>query len=284
VALAVDTVRSGGTALTVGSTAVDPGRPTLLFVNAVGMEAPLLDGVAAHVEDAGLNFLTWELRGSPGPADTGGPGDFSVEAHAADGVAVLDAFGVDDAVVAGWCTGATIGLFLAAELGPRATAFASIDGAFLFEGAPGGSVGNSVYAMCAAIDADEALAPEYHHLLTLRGGDTTIPGLDADPALIRRLTAPYRTGDGLLRFARATRGACAYDPAAVLATLACPTWFAARVDDTMVSYRRSETAAGLARDARLVVYPSGGHWALFTERQVLDDLTAFATSVVGARR
>ncbi|MFI6207966.1 alpha/beta fold hydrolase [Streptomyces sp. NPDC051041] len=256
-----ETVRSGEVALRVARHG-DGRQPAVLFVNAVGMENALLAGLGEHLRTHGLDLVTWELRGSPG-AD--GPPRATLEDHTADALAVLRALDISRAHVAGWCTGASIGLFVTHALGTRALSFTSVDGALLFTGTPGARLGNAVFDMCAKISADRDRAGFYHDAVRPRGNESAVLGV-RDEDLTRMLTRPYRQDvEALTRFAYGIHATCDYDPVAACARLRVPSLFVAREDDEMVSHRHTRRAAALVAGAELSVLPVGGHYALFTD-------------------
>jgi pimeloyl-ACP methyl ester carboxylesterase len=267
-----------GIRLLVFSTGLDDGWPVVLFVNAVGMPAELLAGLAADFHRTGFRFVTWELRGSPGPSL--GRRDCAVSTHAEDGMAIVAALGLRRVHLAGWCTGASVALFLAESLGERAESLTSIDGAYLFEGVPGAPLGDAMFAMCRDIVADERLGAHYHKLTRPRGQEAAVLGLEGRPQLVEQVTLPYRQGvDELVRYAFAIDAACDYDPAAMWAKVRRPVLFTARRDDRMASYRNSARSSELAPGARLALAESGGHYGLFTDDGAVRTISTFMSSV-----
>lgn len=273
-----DRIDSAGVRLRVGHTEPDPALSTVLFVNAVGMEVTLAAGLAAAFRAAGFNFVTWDLRGSPGPAPD--LRDCALRTQADDGVRVLDALGVGPVHVLGWCTGASIGLFLAERLGERMCSIVAADGAFLFNGFPGAPLGNAMFEMCGEIVGDQRTAPRYHELTRPRGNEAAVLGLQDRPELVDHLTLPYRQSlDVLVRYAFAIRAACDYDPVRMCGQLARPALLTARHDDRMVSHRNSLRAVEHIGDARVRIDEHGGHYGLFTDDTIVADLAAFMRSV-----
>jgi pimeloyl-ACP methyl ester carboxylesterase len=267
----------GGVKL-VGGSGGRPELPTVLFINAVGMRASLLDGLADGYRAAGFNLLTWELRGSPGERDARG---LALDDHVADGLAVLDALGLPAAHIAGWCTGASVAAALVRTAPARALSLTSVDGAFLFEGSPAAPLGNAVYEMCAEIEADEARGAFYHEVTKPRGNGAAVLGIADDPELVDHLSLPYRQGvEGLVRYAFALRSVVRdYDARTVLSGLRLPALFAARRDDRLVTFRDSERAAALIPGARLELADSGGHYALFQRPDAAVPLAAFLRGI-----
>ncbi|MFL6115916.1 MAG: alpha/beta hydrolase [Catenulispora sp.] len=275
---AVDTPTGALAAFSAGR----PDLPRILFVNAVGMRATLLDPLAAALAAAGFDLLTWELRGSPGGSD---PRGLSLADHVADGLAVLDAYRADTAHLAGWCTGASIAAALVRAAPARALSLVSVDGAFLFDGVPSAALGDAVYEMCAEIEADEGRGEFYHEVTRPRGTGGAVLGIADDPALVDHLSLPYRQGvDGLVRYAFTLRSVVRdYDARGVLSGLSVPALFTAQRDDRLVTFKDSERAAALIPGARLELADSGGHYALFQSPDAARPLAAFLRGISRAR-
>lgn len=277
-----DEVRVDGTPLRVLRTDPDPQRPTVLFVNAAGMTGELAAGLGAWTTAAGFDLVTWDQRGSPGP----GRADSALAVHVEDGLRVLDALGVGEVHLLGWCTGASVALFLAHRLGRRARSLVTVDGAYLFDGVPGAPLGNAMYDMCGRIVADVTTAAQYHELTRPRGTETTVLGLERAPWLVEHVTRPYRQDeDALIRYAHAIRSACDYEPVAAWREVTCPTLVIAHRDDRMVSCRQSLRAAGVS-GADLDLRARGGHYGLFAGGQVPARVTGYLQAVdpAGGRR
>ncbi|HET8662209.1 MAG TPA: alpha/beta hydrolase [Micromonosporaceae bacterium] len=269
-----DLVARDGVKLRVLRTDLHPDQPTVLFVNAVGMVSELATGLAGGFSQAGFNFVTWDLRGSPGPSL--GRRDCTLASHAQDAVQILDELGVGAVHVLGWCTGASAALFLAERLGDRMRALVAVDGAYLFDGVPGAPLGNAMYAMCKDIVADAGTAARYHELTRPRGNEATVLGLEHAPDLVDHMTLPYRQGlDELVRYAFAIWSACDYEPVAALHRVDRPMLLTARQDDRMVSYRNSVRAAGHVAGAQVRIADSGGHYGLFTDTTAVPEIAAF---------
>jgi pimeloyl-ACP methyl ester carboxylesterase len=271
-------VGADGVSLTARGKWLGPAAPAVLFVNAVGMRAGLLDPVAAGFADAGFSFLTWELRGSPGPCRD--LSDCTIPAHVEDGLAVLSAFGVSRVHLAGWCTGASVAGHMAALLGNQAASLTTVDGAFLFGGSPGGPLGNAMYEMCGEIVADVSRGAHYHVLTAPRGTEGKVLGIE-DSRLLAEVTLPYRGEvEDLVRYAHGIRASCDYDPVQMCSRIARPTLLLAHSDDKMVSSKKSTKAAELIPDSQLIIIDSGGHYDLFIDPDCVSVMSGFMRAAV----
>jgi pimeloyl-[acyl-carrier protein] methyl ester esterase len=136
-----------------------PGRrPAVVLVHGWGMSCRAWDGVLVPLLEAGHAVVAFDQRAC-GRSD----GDFtevSVAASAGDVVALLDALGIERAVLNGWSLGAAIAVAAAHRLGGRCLGVVATAGAtpryvrapdFPYGGEPG-----SVGATVAALRADRA--------------------------------------------------------------------------------------------------------------------------------
>ena len=83
--------------------------PPLVFANGIGVRYPGLAMQIAHLRQY-FRVITWDYRGT-GRSELAHPdADVTMQAHASDLLAVLDATGVGRAVVVGWSMGCQVGL------------------------------------------------------------------------------------------------------------------------------------------------------------------------------
>lgn len=119
---------SSDVSLAVWRSGPDEGLPYLL-VHGLASNAHLWDGVARELAAAGHPVASVDLRGH-GQSSKPSVG-YSVPEVAADLVAVLDALGFQEVVLAGQSYGAIVVLELAGMLGARVRAVACVDGGHL---------------------------------------------------------------------------------------------------------------------------------------------------------
>jgi len=94
-----------GTKLAVWDIGLRNG-PVLLLINGLGGNLATWKFIIEHFQDR-LRFISFDYRGmydSQRPDND----DFSMDAHARDAVAVLDSFGIDQALVMGWSMGVQV--------------------------------------------------------------------------------------------------------------------------------------------------------------------------------
>ena len=88
-----------------------PGRPTIVFVNSLGSDLRIWDGVVETLAGQEIGALRYDLRGH-GLSDLGTPPKLIAD-HVVDLVGVMDAFGVGRAAICGVSVGGVIALGLA---------------------------------------------------------------------------------------------------------------------------------------------------------------------------
>jgi pimeloyl-ACP methyl ester carboxylesterase len=126
-------VRSGdGTLLRAWSNDVDePARLPVLVCNGLGTP-PVSWPILAHGR-ADRAAFTWNHRGTGGSHRPDDPSRIRVEDHVADALAVLDAVGVERALVVGWSLGVNVAFELALDHPDR------VAGILAVAGVPGGT-------------------------------------------------------------------------------------------------------------------------------------------------
>jgi len=87
------------------------GGPTIVYVNSLGSDLRIWDGVVERLASVGYGALRFDLRGH-GLSDLGTPPKLIAD-HAADVAGVMDTFGVERAAICGISVGGAIALGLA---------------------------------------------------------------------------------------------------------------------------------------------------------------------------
>lgn len=110
-------VSIGGTTLSVHQRGTGPA---LLLIHGGGEDASMLAEQAAHLASAGYTVVTYDRRGTGRSGRDGWPGSGAPQ-HADDAASLLDALGIERAVVVGLSSGGVIGMTLAARHPARVT-------------------------------------------------------------------------------------------------------------------------------------------------------------------
>lgn len=125
----------------------DGSGPAVLLCNGLGTPPEAWPGITAR--NSGFRVVTWAQRGLGGSQRPADPARVQVRDHVDDARAVLDAYGLDAAVVIGWSLGVNVAFELALEDPDRASAVLAV------AGVPGGSYS----ALFAPYGVPRALRP-----------------------------------------------------------------------------------------------------------------------------
>jgi 3-oxoadipate enol-lactonase len=117
----MQSVKVGGAWLHVEAN-LRPGGQNVVYINSLGSDLRIWDGVVARLASASFGALRFDLRGH-GLSDLGTPPKLIAD-HAADLAAVMDAFGLGEAALCGVSVGGAVVLAFAAAQPARATRLA----------------------------------------------------------------------------------------------------------------------------------------------------------------
>jgi pimeloyl-ACP methyl ester carboxylesterase len=216
----------------------DHGRgPAILLSHGYGATCRMWDGQVAALADR-YRILAWDMRGHGQSGDPADPAAYSHALTVADMAAVLDACGVERAVVGGLSLGGVM------SLGFRLAHPGRVRALMLFDTGPGFRNPEARAAWNARAFA-RAAELETNGLAALRGSDETRLG-------------SHRSARGL---AGAARGMLAQEDARLidsLPTIAVPTLVLVGSDDTHFLGAADYMAAKIP-GARKVVIPNAGH-------------------------
>lgn len=267
-----------GATLTASTSSVSSNAPTLIFANAVGMGLELAERLAPSVNSHGLNFATWENRGSPGPARD--DSDSALHVQANDLAALIDTFQTDNIVVFGWCTGASIALHYAATHPSHLRALAFYSPAFLMSGSPGKPIGDDMFSMCGQISEDPNSAAIFYPIVRQKGGEERTLGLETHLDLLPELLRPYAGGAAVLkRYAYAIRHTSAYDPRSLLQQVNYPVLLLGADKDKLISTQNCLDAGAEMNNCDVQILQEIGHYGLFTHCSVIETIAEFAKVV-----
>lgn len=264
-------VELGGRAVYVytGTRALDPARPTVVFVHGAGMDHTVWTSPARYFAHHGHNALAVDL---PAHGASAGPGPLDIAGHAEWLGALLDSLGLGAALLVGHSMGALICLAAAARRSRLTLGVALLGVAVPMRVAPG---------LQAAADAGQHAA---HDLITLWGhsasaqigGGAHVPGM-------------WRTGSALRLLERCAPGQLAADLRACdgyteglrdAAALRCPALLLHGAQDLMTPARAAAALAQALPEVRRVLLAGGGHMLMAEQPDaVLDALIDFAATL-----
>ncbi|MGM1062352.1 alpha/beta fold hydrolase, partial [Saccharothrix sp. Mg75] len=238
--------------------AVGPASaPPVLLVLPCGMPVRLAEGWLRALA-ADRRVITWESRWLF--ADLGSEVDLAhdVAAQVADLAAVLDAFGVPSAHVAGMCGGALLALAAAAELPDRVDSLSLWHGDFdLGDDAPKTDHQRNLQALMGMAAEDRETAAVVHDVLL----QNALAGVPAD--LAHLVLYPYASKELFFRYCRLNLVIMSQDARPYLARVAAETLVVTSEQDSTAHPAGSLAVAERLSAARLHVEPEGDHLTLF---------------------
>jgi len=264
----------------------NPNGEPVVLINAYGMPAEFWLPLA-RVLGQQYRLITWETRGV---SDTNQPfcdERVGPEHHVEDALAILDAFGLTQPHIIGWCTGAQIALRLAAQHPTRVRTLSLLNGAFRFEGTTShttafqdqleGIMANASKSLNTArlfsrvIYSSSAPPPA---ATTTREDVSSV--LTSIPSEVMHLTAaPYRTAESLYRYARMCNAINRSYDSDWSDRVTAPTFVLTGSQDTIAHPKSSTQLAERVTDAELVIIEDADHFSLYLDPSFPDRLLQF---------
>jgi 3-oxoadipate enol-lactonase len=262
--------------------------PPILLANGLGLSAGVLERLVGHLRERHLAVL-WDYRGvgTSNHLPVRAPA-LSMERHARDGLAVLDALGIERAVVVGWSMGVTVGLEMIRQAPERVLGLAALFGS---AGPPFRSAFSSRVAdLVEGGFAASATVPSPVWLPVLLG--KAVPPIGWWVSRAVGFTGP-RTPRGLyercVRFVGSAEAhhylgmlqrLLEHDARGVLPAVRCPTLVVAGDRDWVTPLIAAHEMADRIAGARLVVLEDTSHFGVMEHGpalwQPLDELLATA--------
>lgn len=251
-----------------GGRDIDPARPAVVLIHGAGMDHSVWSLQSRYLAHHGRSVLAVDL---PGHGRSGGEPLDSITAIADWVIALLDAAGLERAVLVGHSMGALVALDAAARQGGRVEAIALLGVAERMPVHPD---------LLAAAHAGEQSAiemvigwgsgPRGHG--GAQGGGCPTPGLALIPGG-RRLMASVRPGVLGVDLAACNDYGQGADVAAMVA---CPALFLLGALDKMTPAKAGRSLAARVKTSQVVVLPQTGHMVMTESPDaVLEALTSF---------
>lgn len=234
------------------------GAPVVVAVNALGFPARFFEPLA-EIAKGRARLVTWDQRAMPGPGLTDGT-DVTPRTHARDLADIIQALGLSNVRLLGFCNGAEVAILAAADAPavPIARLVLS-NGHFGLTGAPDTPNTHGLLALLASLRKSPERAEPYYRILSAE------PSVKA-PVDSVILKYPFRHGpDKLIRLANMLENIGQDDIAETAGRLGLPvSVFVARSDD--ISHpRHSELIAELMPEADIRPVADAGHYSLHTD-------------------
>jgi nucleoside-diphosphate-sugar epimerase/pimeloyl-ACP methyl ester carboxylesterase len=266
------------------------GGSAVICANAMGMPAGFWTRLASRLE-AQHRVLTWETRGVPSAWDGFFDHDSSVDTHVRDLLAVMDAHGIAQAHVMGWCSGALVALKAAYRAPSRILSVVLLNGSFsLDDQHPQTQFERNMRLVMPRIAASRRTAELYYRTIyqpqrrnrhTLQRAEaeaaqrTTELIMSSEPDLIHLTSVPYDSIDALHRYGRLISEVLKDNAAQWAGRVDRPVFAISGEQDATEHPAGTRFVASLLQNARLRIYPDMDHFGLFNSPQLGDDIAAF---------
>jgi pimeloyl-ACP methyl ester carboxylesterase len=245
-------------------------RPTVVFVNALGIGSEVTVGLSEALQSAGLNFLTWDRRGLPGAYDIRFR-DYNLNDQICDTERLIDQFAVEPIILMSWCTGAHTALAFAKKSPERLKALILSNCPNFFGKGSSVTAGDTVGTVARILANDESrLDFLYHSLFAISGSITEHTSERTKSTRIHELVeAPFRSGpEAMLRYAYLVLSTT--EPrvdAQWFADITVPTLIVGGEKDTIVAPEDSSNLAALLPRSTLRVMKDWDHYELLSNSQ-----------------
>jgi nucleoside-diphosphate-sugar epimerase/pimeloyl-ACP methyl ester carboxylesterase len=251
-------------------------NPAVVLVNAIGMPMEFWTRFAKELSKQCF-VLTWESRGCPN-VDLGCDlSQHSFEDHARDLCALLDYFGIAQAQLVGWCSGAQIALKAASMVPSRITAVASVNGSFSTAGGVAiTDFENKLREVMPRIASDKRMAEVYFNVVYGRaeGGGRSLATENeqasavlssVEPSLLHLTSRPFEDVESLFRYARLMSASLSEPVREWIDDVRSPVFVYTGKRDETAHPECSKWVADRLRDCSLVVDDEADHFALCQE-------------------
>jgi pimeloyl-ACP methyl ester carboxylesterase len=248
-----------GIQLNCAYAAADLARPWIVLVLPFGLRAGMAEPFAEFFESH-YNVCTWESRSVLEASDRDCPvGEFSIDHHVADLLAVMDALGIAQAKLVGYCSGCGIAL-AAINLAPNR--FSEL------------VLAHGEYTLLGEAGCVTPFAADMDVLLTLASASDERARLVFDKIQAERLTVDVHRPVGLdqpfsdPRFIK--RYACNYlayksvDFLELASQVGHPTLLLAGTKDMQVNISSSQRILARMHNASLFIDPDADHYGVLT--------------------
>lgn len=277
----------------------DPGRPTVILLNAYGMPVNALHPLISRLTAQGVNVATWDYRShGNGRNDPRRRIGVSFQDQHEDWTRLRTALELEHCVLLGWSTGATLASYIAAREPERITGLCLLNGHFMHPDALLSQHQKNMRALLprAALSAFVAslmvrtASQDYGDSMLMQRLTRTLAGRHPAPIpepqvrhhhLVHALASDPRV---FHRYARLMRAFMAENPMQWLDAVRAPTLLMTGAKDTSAHPQGSRDAAARIPDSRLLVDPEADHFSLYYSPSFIRTAVEFITSPQCHRR
>jgi len=265
-------VRADGAWLTTYE-AGEPGRPTVVLVNPLGISCLITTALARRLCEE-HHVLTWETRGLPDyrPEAGAGGGDWHPERHCRDLAAILQARGVGADWLVSYCSGANIAIYGLAHGLFTARGLCLASPSLAVEGGRTTDYQRVVVPLLARVARDGLRTAALVRALLQQAGRVPESGEERELSVINDL--PFRSDETTHRYAQLHAPCLALDAVPLLRRVTVPTLVVHDRDDDLI-HADTVTAIAAALANGTLAWSDGGHFAIHKSRAMQDRILAF---------
>jgi nucleoside-diphosphate-sugar epimerase/alpha-beta hydrolase superfamily lysophospholipase len=247
-------------------------KPALVLINAFGMDLEFWGPTFRYFRDL-FRIITWNLRGLPDSERVVQGQDLSIPAHAKDLHRIMQAEGIENAILIGWCAGPKIALEFYRRFPKLVRALILVAGKYDSDAKPDPEI-TDYSKLFADLNASIAASPKIAELIVAsilsasnenkaRNAANTIlsacsPSIEYAPYA----TAPFRTSQNLVTYSKLSRSYGEHDIYDMLHMVEAPTLVVAAEDDAIAHPISSTRVAEQIKTSELAVLPRASHFCL----------------------
>lgn len=263
-----------GLHLDVFSNNLDMEKPTVVFINALGVDSEITEDLSNALERNHYNFVTWSRRGFPGVYGEGFR-DYSVQDQVEDLKTIVSTLSLSRIVLTAWCTGIQIALVAAAQKAISIERMVFFNAPNFFNKGEQGLTGDTIGLISRMLVADEKKLDFFHQNIVAHNTKAVQDRLARvdNPYYQRLIQAPFTSGkEAFLRFAHLVNTTHNFKiNRDITQAIDCPTLIVGGKKDDMVAWQESVFLAELMSNAQYKIFDDWGHYNLFTDAQYVSD-------------
>lgn len=256
-----DIMSAHGTLIRVAASAHHlPSAPTLVVIPPVGASLGLLESPLCAMA-ANINVISWELRAISREARymNGVQGSFTttLDAHLYDCTTICQRFEAKRVAVAGYCSGASVAIYIAGVRPDQVAALALVNGAFFLRDgiAQQTQYERDLRRLIQPLALGPEVAPSVYSLCL---GDECRPSTAT--VFERELRRPFSNVDSLYSYAISLRDLIALDAIETAARIRCPTLILATEADRITAAESAIRIAAVVPNCRLRMLENSDHY------------------------
>lgn len=249
-------------------------NPTVVFINALGVDSEITQELAGALEERECNFVTWSRRGFPGAYDDRFRG-YTVQEQVEDLKTIVSALNLESIILVAWCTGIQIALVAASQNEVSIERMVFFNTPNFFNRGAQGLTGDTIGQVCRMLVADEKKLDFFHENIVAHNTQAVQDRLARveNRRYQQMIQAPFTSGkDAFLRFAHLVNTTHEFKiDRNITQKIQCPTLIVGAKNDDMVSWEESVALAELIPNAKYKIFDDWGHYNVFTDAEYVSD-------------